>query len=87
MLSELMLVQDILIAAERDRSTPAHVVAVVRCPHTVKVSEPCWGFCLSLDMGQHSLLCSNGAINPQSRAPDVADLVGTSQFFVATESA
>ena len=40
MLSELMLVQDILIASERDRSTPAHVVAVVRCPHTVKVNKP-----------------------------------------------
>ena len=37
MLSELMLVQDILIATNRDRSSPAHVVAVVRCPHTVKV--------------------------------------------------
>ena len=37
MLSELMLVQDILIASGRDRSSPAHVVAVVRCPHTVKV--------------------------------------------------
>ena len=40
MLSELMLVQDILIASDRDRSTPAHVVAVVRCPHTVKVRPP-----------------------------------------------
>ena len=37
MLSELMLVQDILIASGRDRSSPAHVVAVVRSPYTVKV--------------------------------------------------
>ena len=39
MLSEMMLVQDILIASKRDRSSPAHVVAVVRCPQTIKVQH------------------------------------------------
>lgn len=39
MLSELMLLQDILIASNRDRSSPVHVVAVVRCNETVKVSH------------------------------------------------
>ncbi|KAK9814063.1 hypothetical protein WJX72_000188 [[Myrmecia] bisecta] len=39
MMSMLMLIQDILISTKRERSRPAHVVAVVRCPQSVKVAN------------------------------------------------
>lgn len=39
MLSSLIMVQDLLIESQRPRSKPVHVVAVVRCPQTVKVAN------------------------------------------------
>ena len=33
------MIQDLLIAADRPRSHPVHVVGVVRCPQTVKVAN------------------------------------------------
>ena len=39
MLSSLIMIQDLLIEAQRPRSRPVHVVAVVRCPQSVKVAN------------------------------------------------
>ena len=39
MLSSLIMIQDLLIETQRPRSRPVHVVAVVRCPQTVKVAN------------------------------------------------
>lgn len=40
MLSLMVMLQDLLIMYRRHRSNPCHVVGVVRCPQTVKVSQP-----------------------------------------------
>ena len=39
MLSLMVMLQDLLIMYQRHRSNPCHVVGVVRCPQTVKVSQ------------------------------------------------
>ena len=39
MLSSMIMIQDLLIQAQRPISSPAHVVGVVRCPQTVKVAN------------------------------------------------
>ena len=63
--------QDILIANGRDRSSPAHIVAVVRCPHTVKVCShkpyqtflvPLVNIHSNLDDGFTQILCFHGEL-------------------------
>ena len=39
MLSSMIMIQDLLIQAQRPQSSPVHVVGVVRCPETVKVAN------------------------------------------------
>lgn len=39
MLSSIIMIQDLLIESKRPRSSPVHVVGVVRCPQTVKVAN------------------------------------------------
>lgn len=39
MLSSIIMIQDLLIESERPRSSPVHVLGVVRCPQTVKVAN------------------------------------------------
>ena len=39
MLSSIIMIQDLLIEGQRPRSSPVHVVGVVRCPQTVKVAN------------------------------------------------
>ena len=39
MLSSIIMIQDLLIEAQRPPSSPVHVVGVVRCPQTVKVAN------------------------------------------------